>query len=155
MGLIHLCLELMVPWEPADTPWERNDYFDLTPLPPSEVLGSFIKDYRELKYLATPRGVDFNPEFYRESGGVPPQDWSKREQKIWKSSYNIWQATQELRKLFLECGWNTETSNQSAFRRDEFMEKRDRYWADVVGPLLDIEKRVADPLNADDSQEGQ
>lgn len=129
----------MVAWEPHDNPMDVYDYFHVPAASPRDILGPVIKDYRSLKYLATPRGTNFEAEEYGDSGGVPPQDWPERDQRKWLKEYRIWKASQKLRDLMLECGWNTESVDQSAFRRNEYMEKRDRYWAEVVQPLIDAE----------------
>lgn len=130
----------MVAWEPWENPVDVNDYSHVPALTPREILGPVIGSYRSLKYLATPRGVEFNPEGFVESGGVPPRDWGPEDRKKWQNSYNVWEATQRLRDLFLECGWNVEAGEQTTFRRNEFMEKRDRYWREVVEPLIIIEE---------------
>lgn len=126
-------------WKPWENPADVDDYFHVPTAPPREILGPVIKDYRSLRYLATPRGVEFNPECFAESGGVPPRDWGPEDQRKWQNTYNVWEATQPIRDLFLECGWNTGTVEQTIFRRDEFITRRDRYWREVVEPLIMIE----------------
>ncbi|PSR82552.1 hypothetical protein BD289DRAFT_12730 [Coniella lustricola] len=132
--------KLMVAWEPAANPVDVDDYFHVAAASPREVLGPIIKDYRSLKYLAAPDRTNFQQEGYGDSGGVPPKDWPARDQKNWLKQYRIWNASQKLRELMVECGWNTESITQDAFRREEYMQKRDRYWAEVVQPLIDAEE---------------
>ncbi|KAI1166037.1 hypothetical protein F5B18DRAFT_608333, partial [Nemania serpens] len=135
--------KLMVAWKPIDNPDEADDYSHVAGASPREVLSPVIEDYRRLKYLATPRGFDFSPAQYADSGGTPPRGWSADEQRRWKASYAVWEATQKLRDFYLEYGWDVGGDvEQRDFRFNEFLAKREVYVRDVLGPLILAEEEA-------------
>lgn len=137
--------ELMVAWKPIDNPDEADDYSHVAGASPREVLSPVIEDYRRLKYLATPRGFDFSPAQYADSGGTPPRGWSADEQRRWKASYAVWEATQKLRDFYLEYGWDVGGDvEQRDFRFNEFLAKREVYVRDVLGPLILAEEEATE-----------
>lgn len=133
-----------MPWKPIDNPDEVNDYSHVAGASPREVLSPVMEDYRRLRYLATPRGVDFSPAEYSDSGGTPPPGWSTDERRRWKASYSVWEATQKLREFYLECGWDVDAVEQMNFRLDEFLAKRETYVRDVLEPLMRAEEETAE-----------
>lgn len=46
--------------------------------------------------------------------------------------------------FYLECGWDVDAVEQTTFRREELVGKRERYWKDVVEPLEEAASRVGD-----------
>lgn len=142
-GLV-IYAELMTPWKSTDNPDEVDDYSHVAGASPREVLLPVIESYRKLRYLATPRGVDFSPALYADSGGQPPRGWSADERRRWEASYAVWEATQKLRDFYLECGWDVDAVEQGGFRLGEFLAKRETYWREVVEPLLRAEEETAE-----------
>ncbi|KAI4865393.1 hypothetical protein F4820DRAFT_420308 [Hypoxylon rubiginosum] len=136
--------KLMTPWKSTDNPDEVDDYSHVAGASPREVLLPVIESYRKLRYLATPRGVDFSPALYADSGGQPPRGWSADERRRWEASYAVWEATQKLRDFYLECGWDVDAVEQGGFRLGEFLAKRETYWREVVEPLLRAEEETAE-----------
>lgn len=132
----------MVSWAPSANAEDVEGYAHLTGEAPREVLGRLAEDYRRLKSIGTPNGVYFDHEFFSESGGQPPEDYSDVEKRRWKASYDIWAAVHCIKDLYLEFGWDVEATEQTEFRRDEFLERRAMYWEELVIPLLRIEDEM-------------
>ncbi|KAI0486983.1 hypothetical protein F4859DRAFT_467833 [Xylaria cf. heliscus] len=143
--------KLMTPWEPLHNPEEENGYFHVTGASPREVLSPIIDDYRKLKHLATPKGIDFSDPSYASSGGVPPKDLRPDEQRRWVASYAVWAATQKLRDIYLECGWDVDAIEQTTFSLDEYLSKREAYWREIVEPLIEVEKERSDALSPEEN----
>lgn len=137
-----LATGLITPWKPIETPDEVDDYFHVPAKPPHEVLGPIIGSYRSLHYLGTPVGIDHNHALFSESGGQPPNDWSEVDRRRWKGQYDVWAAVRELKNIYTECGWDVDASEQTHFRRDEFLEKRSAYWEEIVEPLRRIDQEI-------------
>ncbi|KAI1736295.1 hypothetical protein F4680DRAFT_469209 [Xylaria scruposa] len=108
----------------------------VTGMTPRDSLAPLIRDYRELRYLATPSHVDFSPAIYANSGGTPPHWMDELDRRVWQNKYNVWKATQKLRDMYLEHGWDIRARNQVNFRRGDFSDERDDYMKDVILPLL-------------------
>lgn len=129
-------------WETFNNPDDVEGYGHVEAVAPREGFAPMIAKYRELHYLATPNGVefestvDFGTGLYAGSKGVPPADWSAGEQHHWRASYEVWKATRRLKDFYLECGWDTQAAKQDRFRLDEFIARRDAHWSDVVEPLI-------------------
>ncbi|KAK3678259.1 hypothetical protein LTR78_001554 [Recurvomyces mirabilis] len=121
---------------------DQDGYFHLSGGQPREVLEPFISKCQQLLYFGIAEGLDFRYEFYHDSGGHPPVDWEEHFQRQWLASYNVWAAARKMKDIYLDCGWNVNTSDRSGFRSDEFIERRATYWTKVVQPLLDIEERT-------------
>ncbi|KAI1428294.1 hypothetical protein F5Y12DRAFT_732989 [Xylaria sp. FL1777] len=134
--------KLLTPWVPFESPDEVDDYSHLAGASPREVLSPIIDNYRKLRYLASPMGVDWADRLYAGSGGVRPDGWGAHEQGMWEASYAVWEATMKLRDLYLECGWDVDAVEQRSFSLDEFLARRDVYWKDVVEPLLEAQDRA-------------
>ncbi|KAI0015403.1 hypothetical protein F4780DRAFT_764203 [Xylariomycetidae sp. FL0641] len=133
---------LMTAWKPIDNPDEVDDYLHVPAAPPCTVLNPIIQKYRTLEYLGTPRGIDFNSSLFAESGGEPPRDWGSGDARRWRAQYDVWAATRRLRDIYIECGWDVKAAEQTDFRREEFLRKRDRHWRDVVQPLIAVEEGI-------------
>ncbi|KAI0203377.1 hypothetical protein F4808DRAFT_418502 [Astrocystis sublimbata] len=135
--------KLATAWKPFDNPQDVDDYSHApAPSPPSECLAPMTHGYRQLRYLATPKGTDFSSPLFADSGGEPPSEWSQREKTIWRASYAVWEATQKLRDFYLESGWDVNSVVQTGFDREGFMARRDEYWRRVVMPLMEAEEEV-------------
>lgn len=144
--------ELLVPWKPTETPEDVNDYFQVPGLPPREALAPLITACQTLDYLGTPDGLDFNHGLYSESGGLPPKDWPEHNKRQWWAQYATWQAVRKLEDIYLDCGWNVDTLQQPNFRREEFIKRRQKYWEEVVQPLIDRETEVHNLICVQQSQ---
>ncbi|GAB7349046.1 hypothetical protein MBLNU459_g8012t1 [Dothideomycetes sp. NU459] len=130
--------KLMVAWEPLENPDDTDGYDHVPKKRPSESLRPMIEDYRRLNYIGGASiGIDFNYDFFSESGGEAPEDFSEREKRIWRAQYDVWAATRKIKDFYLECGWNVDTVEQSEFRREDFLEKRRHYLRDVLEPLIE------------------
>ncbi|KAI3334160.1 hypothetical protein F4824DRAFT_490392 [Ustulina deusta] len=126
--------------KPFDNPEGEDGYSHVASASPREVLSPIMDDYRKLRYLATPQGVDYSDALFANSGGVRPDGWRPDEQQKWEAAYAVWEATQKLRDLYLECGWDVDAVEQRGFSLDEFLARREMYWRDVVEPLIEAER---------------
>ncbi|KAI0545855.1 hypothetical protein F4679DRAFT_588047 [Xylaria curta] len=111
-------------------------YPKVTRVEPLACLKTLMGHWRELRYLATPSHVDFSPPIYANSGGTPPQELNELERRRWQAKYNVWEATQKLKDMYLEHGWDIHARDQINFRCDEFVDEYDDYTRDVILPLL-------------------
>ncbi|TRX88915.1 hypothetical protein FHL15_010143 [Xylaria flabelliformis] len=148
--LTPITLELLTLWR--NDPTATNGYPHVMGLTLQGSLGLVIRDYRELRYLATPWHVDFSPATYANSGGTPPQGFNARQSFHWLSSYDVWEATQRLRNMYLEHGWDIHARDQHNFDFDEFLDERDAYMRDVIMPLL-AQARMAELFNINEEAE--
>lgn len=133
---------LVTAWEPFS---DYSDFSGAPAKPPREVLGPVIEKYQGLDYIARPDGyVNFSSPLFSESGGRPPKDWGPADARLWEAQYAVWRAVRGIRDLYVECGWevNRPVRGQGSFRRDEFLQKRQDYWRDVVEPLLSAEEEA-------------
>ncbi|KAI0183815.1 hypothetical protein EV127DRAFT_413758 [Xylaria flabelliformis] len=115
----------------------------VTGLTLQDSLEPVIRDYRELRYLVTPWHVDFSPAMYANSRGKPPRGLNEYQRFRWRSSYDVWKATQRLRDMYLEHGWDIHARDQHNFNPDEFIEERDDYMKVTVEPKLEL-ARIAE-----------
>lgn len=102
------------------------------PKSPREALQPVIDKFRKSHYVMRQLMVeeDLNVQLHEENeyeDGVPEDSDDE--------DFKVWQAVMHLKDLFLECGWDVDAVEQTTFRRDEFLEKRRRYFLDVVKPL--------------------
>ncbi|KAI0410791.1 hypothetical protein F5X98DRAFT_384896 [Xylaria grammica] len=142
----------------SDDPCDPDDFSHVTGVPPREAFLPIVEDYRKLRHLVTPHRVEFRSPSMAESGGVMPEDWIHKPQELWEASYAVWEAVQELRVLYLECGWDMHAVKQTRFRLGELRARRYAYWRDVVEPLLravykldvSLDKLLAEWLVVDD-----
>jgi hypothetical protein len=100
---------------------------------PREALQPLIDKYRGLEYIIKPPSESTGPELYlgefeylRPYEG--PED--RREESELTDSKTLARLRQ-LKYLYLWCGWNLNTAEQATFRRDEFIEKREEFLAEV------------------------
>ncbi|KAI0903115.1 hypothetical protein F4823DRAFT_636713 [Ustulina deusta] len=107
-------VKLVKAWKPINHPDGVDDY--------SHVISS----YRELHYLASPLDIDFSPAIHANSGTT------------------VWNATQKLRDMYLECGWDNHPVDQSRFRLGQFITRRDTYRTNVVKPLIRAEEEAVE-----------
>jgi uncharacterized membrane protein YccC len=63
----------------------------------------------------------------------------------------VWKAIRGLEDIYVDCGWNINTVDQSTFRRDQFIGRRKRYVETVVAPLEEIHRRASEERSAKDA----
>lgn len=140
----------------ADCPFpQSNSYSHVPGLPPSQVLGPLTAQYRQLHYLGhatTTYEVEHehsSDSYYATLGRAGPQDqgWNSVAHARHAAAYDVWAAVRGLKDLYLDCGWDVDVDvggggGQVGFRREEFVEMRERYWKEVVGPLEEERERV-------------
>jgi hypothetical protein len=96
-----------------------------------------INNFRSLHYLGLPPSIDHNNAPYTEYGRNLP-DWIDWDRPNYQAGYDVWEATRKLVEIYLDCGWDVNAVEQRAFRREEFVARRERHLEDVVKPLEDI-----------------
>ncbi|KAF2766538.1 hypothetical protein EJ03DRAFT_338317 [Teratosphaeria nubilosa] len=122
---------LLHPWATFEGPVDAMNYHHVPGVRPRAFLDPLIKKYRELTYLGNPmsRHMDFGAP--PNADAKPPFDWPEADKQKWQGMWKDWQAVRKLEKLYLECGWDVNTSEQRSFRRDEFLQKRLQYWESI------------------------
>ncbi|KAK5741363.1 hypothetical protein LTR17_004070 [Elasticomyces elasticus] len=137
--IYDLNARLVTPWRPFDTPVGVNNYFGVPAISPREVFGPIVEDYRKLKHIGTGDRMDWDDEETYMSGGIAPigQGYTARDALWYGAQYREYIAVHGLRDLYLECGWEVDAVNQTRFRRAEFVEKRQKYWEDVVEVVME------------------
>ncbi|KAI1421367.1 hypothetical protein F5Y12DRAFT_790072 [Xylaria sp. FL1777] len=113
--------KLLTPWKPFENPDDEDGYSHVAGASPREVLSPIIDDYHNFRHLATPQGFNYAYGLFANSGGVKPDGWRPDEQQKWEAAYAVWEATQKLRDLYLECGWDVDAVEQTGFNLEEFL----------------------------------
>lgn len=124
-------LGVVYPRTPQDEP-EEMAFDDLPAKTPREAFQSLIDKFRELRYISHPSNSR-EGEYQLVVDGwdvVVPDNAPERVRKLTEELYSQWQHSRGLRDIYLQCGWRPEQIEQSAFRRDEFIERRRRYLFD-------------------------
>lgn len=128
-------------WVPFDDPEDEDHWQQITPELPSEVFAPWIKHYRSLEYLVLPSHIDwdFEGNMYDRS---PPDDREGAWKGLWIADREVWKAERRVRDIYLECGWDVNAQGeQTGFRREEFLERRNAYWDSFVAPLEEHHNR--------------
>jgi hypothetical protein len=73
-----------------------------------------------------------------------PREWRESLREGYEADYNVWKAVRGLAEIYISCGWQVDTVEQPAFRRDEFVKRRKRHIETVVEPLEEIAHRTHD-----------
>lgn len=131
----------MRPWValysvPVDDDEERDaslNYFraHVPSKPPREALQPLIDKFRSLAYINRPPWAGTDHELVYEESAFPPPDRadfsddSDFESRV--RARDEFLAKRRLKDLYLECGWDVNAVEQTAFRRDRFIEKRSRH----------------------------
>jgi hypothetical protein len=118
----------MFPWTPI------MDDFDIDTLPsqsPREALQPLIDKYRGLRYvIKPPRGGFWHELFLEEEQYLRPYDGPEdRREESEGADREILVGLRGIKDLYLSCGWNVNAVEQGAFRRDEFIERREAFLA--------------------------
>jgi hypothetical protein len=100
---------------------------------PREALQPLIDKYRGLQYIIEPPSESTEHELYREEFEYlrpyeGPEDRREESESIDSKTLS---RLRYLKDLYLWCGWNLNTVEQAAFRRDEFIERREKFLAGV------------------------
>ena len=98
--------------------------------------------------------MDWDADFFRKKGRAPPIDggYDKKQTKDYQARYDTWEAARRLEDVYLECGWDKESTTQDGFRKAEFLERRNIFWQDVVRPLREREEEI-DYENEDEDED--
>jgi hypothetical protein len=129
--------ELVTPWRHWGDPTDASDYFHVPGLSPREAFQPMINNFRSLNYLGLPPSIDHNNAPYAEYGRDLP-DWIDWDRPNYQAGYDVWEATRRLVDIYLDCDWDVNAVEQRAFRREEFVARRERHLENVVKPLEDI-----------------
>jgi hypothetical protein len=100
---------------------------------PREALQPLINKYRGLRYVIKPPSENIGEELYLEESEYlrPYEGPEERREESEASDIKALSILRDLKDLYLWCGWNLNTVEQAAFRRDEFIEKRKKLLAAV------------------------
>jgi hypothetical protein len=98
---------------------------------PREALQPLIDKYRGLRYVIKPLRGGIGHELYLEEFKYlqPYEGPEDRREESEASDREILSILRRLKDLYLWCGWNLNTVEQAAFRRDEFIKKREEFLA--------------------------
>lgn len=95
---------------------------------PREALQPTIDKFRGLHWISRPLDVEADSEHYlvetEAFGYSVPDDATGGERNNLERLRVSWQASRDLKDLYLACGWDRDALQQTAFRREEFVEKR-------------------------------
>jgi hypothetical protein len=130
----------MFPWTPIMDAAVDDDERDMTAnyfhvnVPsksPREALQPLIDKYRGLHYVIKPPRGGFEHELYLEESAYlqPYEGPEDRREESEASDREILTMVRHLKDLYLWCGWNVNAVEQAAFRRDEFIEEREKLLA--------------------------
>jgi len=112
------------------------NYFHIPPVSPREALQPVIDMHRGLHYINRPLTRDSNLLLVTEHFGVRlPNDPTDAQRQSFERSRNIWQAEYGLKAIYLDCGWDVNTLEQTNFRRNKFLEKRKDYTKNIIKSL--------------------
>lgn len=141
--LTTIAIGLVTPWKHWGDPSDSSDYFHVPAVTPREAFQPLINKYRTLEYLGTPPFMELNNDLFPEYGRTPPEDFSDEGARAqYRADYDVWEAKRKLKDLYVECGWDVGAVEQAQFRREEFVERRERYLKEVVEPLEEEASRV-------------
>jgi hypothetical protein len=125
----------MFPWTPImDAPVDDDErdmtanYFhvNIQSKSPREALQPLIDKYRGLQYIIKPPSESTEHELYLEEFEYlrPYEGPEDRREESEASDIKTLSILRHLKHLYLWCGWNLNTVEQAAFRRDEFIQTR-------------------------------
>jgi hypothetical protein len=123
-----LSLGVVYPWTPQAED-DDTEYYDVPAKSPRDAFQSLIDKYRCLQYISRPTNAkegEFQL-FVDECHIFAPENCPDEVHEIAQELQADWQLSRGLEGIYLECGWRTDRVDQSAFRREEFLERRRRY----------------------------
>ncbi|KAI6790042.1 hypothetical protein KC361_g8158 [Hortaea werneckii] len=101
------------------------DYLHVEPKSPREALQPLIDEFRGLYYINMPLSGDTNHVLLEDTLDIGVSDTPTEEElqrHLEMDYYRRWQVSQELRGIYLDCGWNVHSVEQPEFSRGEFLE---------------------------------
>ncbi|KAI6857862.1 hypothetical protein KC323_g7198 [Hortaea werneckii] len=110
------------------------DYLYVEPKSPREALQPLIDEFRGLHYINMPLSGDTNHVLFEEILDIGVSDTPTEEEfqrYVGIDYYRRWQVSQELKEIYLNCGWKVDSVEQPEFRREEFLERRRRHLANA------------------------
>jgi hypothetical protein len=112
---------------------------------PREALQPLINKFRSLDYINRPPWAGTDHQLVYEEWAFPPlvrtdfRDESDFESQI--RARDEFLAKRQLKDLYLACGWDVNAVSQTAFRRDEFLEKRRQHLDAIYRHRLEENER--------------
>jgi hypothetical protein len=135
--------------------WDKNDhdvYFEAPPLSPRQAFQPLIDSFRSLNWLVTETSGSLHTDWpWTEF----PQDWPESHRKEYETDHDVWKAVRGLADIYIDCGWDVNAVDQSAFRREEFIERRLQYVETVVAPLEEIHQRAYEERRASEAAQNE
>ena len=128
-------VELVYVWDM----YYHDVYNETSPVSPREAFQPLLDDFRSLSWLVTSPRYGLQTEWYWKEF---PQEWPESFREGYEADYNVWKATRELASIYIDCGWQVNSVEQSKFRRGEFIKRRKHHLETVVHPLEEISGRV-------------
>lgn len=144
--------EVVHPWDYNDSNITEDNYFQVPPLSPREAFQPLIDDFRGLNWLVTGRPYGLQTEWPWNDF---PEYWPESMRPEYEADYDVWKAKRVLKDIYLDCGWDVHTVEQTHFRRDEFIERRERHLQKIVKPLKEVSMRVWEKRRAQDYAENE
>lgn len=125
-------------WRPSTDPINRdNNNFDLIPArSPTEILGYWIDRYRRLNILNYDSQMTWDIQRPTLSANDVPGGASE-----WLVHQALRFAELRIPDLYIECGWDVRSKDQSRFDRDKFIKMRDDFVRQEIRPLKDQLRR--------------
>lgn len=119
---------VVYPWTPQDEP-EDVEYYDVPAKPSREAFQPLIDKFRKLQYISRPSNAkEAEYQLVTDEWDISvPDDAPHRARELTEELHRKWQHSRGLEQIYLQCGWRPDQVDQSAFRRDEFIEKRRQY----------------------------
>jgi hypothetical protein len=120
--------EVVYPWTPQDEP-EDVEYYDVPAKSPREAFQPLIDKYRGLQYISRPSNAkEGEYQLVIDEWDVCiPDNAPVKARELTEELHRKWQHSRGLERIYLACGWRPDQVDQSAFRRDEFLEERRCY----------------------------
>jgi hypothetical protein len=115
-------------WNPIND--EVDEYFELRPVSPRQAFQPLLDKFRGLRRLVAPEHGQVNT-----GQDASPQRWQFGSEAHFRAEIKVWEAMCGLVDIYLECGWDVNAVEQTAFRSAGFIEKRSKYMSEVVEPL--------------------
>lgn len=135
--------------------WDKNDhdvYFEAPPLSPRQAFQPLIDSFRNLNWLVTETSGSLHTDWPWTKF---PQDWPESHRKEYETDHDVWKAVRGLADIYIGCGWDVSALDQSAFRREEFIERRMQYVETVVAPLEEIHQRAYEERRAREAAQNE
>jgi hypothetical protein len=113
---------------------------------PREALQPLINKFRSLDYINVPSWAGMDHQLVYEEWAFPPPvrtDFSDDEDfQSQARARDEFLAKRQLKDLYLECGWDVNAVAQTAFRCDEFLEKRRQHLDTIYRDRLEGNERL-------------